>query len=156
MCSNNSEKDPFSVAGRVPLLSFYASRDNTVVELKAGANRGPFEKIAFQGLNACGLARLGPLAVRTFTHLGQGSALTTSTNGRKDALWWIREPDEKCCYKLVTKAPKDRGEILVHFQLQTAKARKRPHSFGAFVARWKNVLYKRAEATQEAHLRTVA
>lgn len=73
----------------------------------------------------------GPLAVCTFSPLGQGSTLTTSTNEQKKkkkerkkaALLWIREPDEKCCYKLATKAPKDRGDILVHFQLQSAEAR---------------------------------
>lgn len=40
----------FSVAGRVPLLFLlYGPRDNTD-DMKAGANRGPLEKIAFQEL----------------------------------------------------------------------------------------------------------
>lgn len=112
----------FSVAGLVPLLLLYVSRDSTD-DMKAKQTEGLLRRLLFRLLNVCGWSHRGPLAARTFTLLGQGSTLTTSTNGQKAALWWIREPDEKCCYKLATKAPKDRGYILVHFQLQTAEAR---------------------------------
>lgn len=78
-----------SVAGQSPTASFIrVPRQHGRHE--SGANRGPLEKIAFQGLNVCGWSHRGPLAVRTFTPLGQGSTLTTSTNGQKAALWGIR------------------------------------------------------------------
>lgn len=73
--------------------------------LKAEQNRGPFEKIAFQRLYVCGWT-----ARCVHIHSPGPGVHADNINKRakkekKAALWWIREPDEKCCYKLATKAP---------------------------------------------------
>lgn len=88
VCSNNSEKDQWAwfLWQDEARCFFYISIPGQHRRHESAAKRGPFEKIAFQAVNVCGWTHRGQPAGRTFTPQGQGSAVTTSTNGPKSRI----------------------------------------------------------------------